>query len=150
MLDQPFSIHGEDRGHPNCVVDRQPDEASKQQAVLCLTEQVFGANAVDHLQQDGVQQLLLPPGVIKPTRLRSPIGSGPQHGDTVRRSCSSIYEAIEPFPYLRFAQLSQCLGFQLADALARQAKLVANFIQRVVGLEPYAKAHAQDSCLARL
>ncbi len=36
ILDQPFAVLGEDRGHPNCVVHRQPDEPAKQQAVLRL------------------------------------------------------------------------------------------------------------------
>ncbi|SPC18372.1 conserved membrane hypothetical protein [Cupriavidus oxalaticus] len=59
MLDQPFAVLGKDRGHPNCIVHRQPDEPAKQQVVLrLLHELAFGANAVEHLQQHGPQQLL--------------------------------------------------------------------------------------------
>ncbi|MNT01458.1 hypothetical protein D3C72_1359240 [compost metagenome] len=59
MPDQPFAVLGEDRGHPNWVVHRQPDEPAKQQVVLrLLHELALGANAVEHLQQHGPQQLL--------------------------------------------------------------------------------------------
>ncbi|MCY1541589.1 hypothetical protein D9M68_772900 [compost metagenome] len=59
MLDQPFAVLGEHRGHPNWVVHRQPDEPAKKQVVVrLLHELTFGANAVEHLQQHGPQQLL--------------------------------------------------------------------------------------------
>ena len=40
-------------------------------------------------------------------------------------------------------QLAQCLGFYLADTLAGDIKLFADFFQRVVGVHFDAEAHAQ-------
>ncbi len=59
VLDQARPILGEDRGHPDCVVHRQPDEPAKQQVVLRLLHQLaLGPDAVEHLQQHRSQQLL--------------------------------------------------------------------------------------------
>ena len=41
------------------------------------------------------------------------------------------------------AQFSERFGFDLADALARDVKLFADFFERVVGVHFDAKAHAQ-------
>src|SRR5208282_2538282 len=40
-------------------------------------------------------------------------------------------------------------GFDLADALARQGELLADFLQRVVGVHADAEAHAQHAFFAR-
>ena len=59
MLDEPLAILGEHRGHPNGIVHGQADEPAKQQVVLHLFHQLaLRANAVQHLQQHGAQQLL--------------------------------------------------------------------------------------------
>jgi hypothetical protein len=47
------------------------------------------------------------------------------------------------------AQLGQGLGLNLADALARHAKFLANFFERVRAAVFQAKPHAQDLLLAR-
>src|SRR5882672_7507778 len=49
----------------------------------------------------------------------------------------------------RMLQLPQRLGLDLADALARHRKLLADFFQRVVGIHADAEAHAQHALLAR-
>ena len=41
------------------------------------------------------------------------------------------------------AQLAQCFGFDLADALAGNVELFAHFFQRVVGVHFDTEAHAQ-------
>ena len=47
------------------------------------------------------------------------------------------------------AQLAQRLRLDLADALARDVELLADFLQRVVGVHLDAEAHAQHLRLAR-
>ncbi len=47
------------------------------------------------------------------------------------------------------AQLAQRLGFDLADALARDLEVLTHLFERVVGLLADAEAHAQDLLLAR-
>src|SRR6202008_2507915 len=46
-------------------------------------------------------------------------------------------------------QLPQRLGLDLADALAGDRELLADFFQRVVGVHADAEAHAQHALLAR-
>ena len=46
-------------------------------------------------------------------------------------------------------QLSQCLGFNLANAFTRYRELLANFFQRMVGVHADAEAHAQHALFAR-
>ncbi len=46
-------------------------------------------------------------------------------------------------------QLAEGFGFDLADAFAGYAELLANFFQRVVGVHADTKAHAQDAFFAR-
>ena len=46
-------------------------------------------------------------------------------------------------------QLPQRLRLDLADAFAGDRELLADFLQRVVGVHAYAEAHAQDAFLAR-
>ncbi len=59
VLDQAFAVLGEYAGHPDCIVHCQANEPAKQQVVVrLLHELTFGANAVEHLQQHGPQQLL--------------------------------------------------------------------------------------------
>jgi hypothetical protein len=46
-------------------------------------------------------------------------------------------------------QLAQRLGLDLADALAGHRELLADFLQRVIGVHADAEAHAQHALLAR-
>lgn len=41
------------------------------------------------------------------------------------------------------AQFAQCLGFDLANPLARHVKLLADFLEGVVGVHIDTKAHTQ-------
>jgi hypothetical protein len=45
-------------------------------------------------------------------------------------------------------ELSDCLGLDLPDALARYRKLLADLLQRVVASHADTKAHAYDALLA--
>jgi hypothetical protein len=45
-------------------------------------------------------------------------------------------------------ELSDCLGLDLPNALARHRKLLADFLQRVVAVHAETKAHAHDALLA--
>src|SRR5258708_6373710 len=47
-------------------------------------------------------------------------------------------------------QLAQRLGLDLADALAGNRELLADFLQRVVGVHADAEAHAQHAFLTRM
>ncbi len=59
VFDQALTVLAEHGGHPARIVHRQANEPSKQQVVLRLLHQLpLGANAVQHLQQHGAQQLL--------------------------------------------------------------------------------------------
>ena len=49
----------------------------------------------------------------------------------------------------RVLELAQGLGFDLADAFAGDAELLADFLKRVVGVHADAEAHAQDALFAR-
>src|ERR1700687_807373 len=49
----------------------------------------------------------------------------------------------------RMAQLAQRLGFDLPDALARDVELLADFLQRVIGVHLDSEAHPQHLGLAR-
>src|SRR5215208_5757965 len=74
-----------------------------------------------------------------------------------RKSRSSAWEVItsivQKAPQLaapaRMLQLAQRLGLDLPDAFARHRELLADFLQRVVGVHPDSKAHAQHALLAR-
>jgi hypothetical protein len=46
-------------------------------------------------------------------------------------------------------QLAQHLGFDLPDTLAGDAELLADFLQRVIGVHADAEAHAQHALFAR-
>ena len=60
---------------------------------------------------------------------------------------------VEERPHLprarRVLQLTQRLGLDLADAFAGYAELLADFLERVVGVHADAEAHAQDAFFAR-
>src|SRR6202008_1533534 len=60
---------------------------------------------------------------------------------------------IQEAPHLpragRVLQLAQRLGLDLADALAGDAELLTDFLQRMVGVHADAEAHAQHAFLAR-
>src|SRR5215471_21134787 len=58
------------------------------------------------------------------------------------RAPSIIEEAPENPRPARMLQLSQRLGFDLADALARDRELTADLLQRAVSVHADAKAHA--------
>src|SRR5580658_3491918 len=61
----------------------------------------------------------------------------------------AFLEAFEVARSARLAQLAQRLRFDLPGALAGDGELLADFLERVVGLLPDAEAHAQDLLLAR-
>ena len=52
-------------------------------------------------------------------------------------------EAFQPFRTRRVAQLSQRFRLDLAYALARHVELLADFLERVIGIHLDAEAHAQ-------
>src|SRR3954470_9363663 len=58
-------------------------------------------------------------------------------------------ERLEALGAARVAQLAQRLRFDLADALARDLEVLADFLERVVALLADAEAHAQDLLFAR-
>src|SRR6266403_2008492 len=67
-----------------------------------------------------------------------------------RRPASSIIEEAPERPgSARMLELTQCLGLDLADALARQRELLADLLQRVVLVHADAEAHAKNALLAR-
>src|SRR4051794_22042475 len=61
--------------------------------------------------------------------------------------------AVEEAPKLprpaRMLELAQRLRLDLADALARDGKLLADLFQRVIGVHADAEAHAEHPLLAR-
>jgi hypothetical protein len=58
-LSQPLAVLGERGRVPDRVIGRQPNEPAEQQVVVQLLDQLpLGADAVEHLQQQGAQQLL--------------------------------------------------------------------------------------------
>ena len=63
------------------------------------------------------------------------------------------FSIIQKAPQLptprRVLQLAQRLGLDLTDAFARHRELLADFLQRVVGVHADAEAHAQHAFLAR-
>src|SRR3546814_19899066 len=65
---------------------------------------------------------------------------------------SAAWLLIQETPHLpaaaRMLQLPQRLGLDLADAFAGDAELLADFLQRVIGVHADADAHAQDAFLA--
>src|SRR5690348_17061229 len=60
-----------------------------------------------------------------------------------------IEERAKLFAARRMPQLAQRLGLDLADALAGDVELLANFFQGVVGVHVDAEAHAQHLGFAR-
>src|SRR5690606_4324674 len=60
---------------------------------------------------------------------------------------------VEERPHLaaaaRVLELPQRLGLDLADTLARDRELLADFLERVIGVHADAEAHAQHAFLAR-
>ena len=62
---------------------------------------------------------------------------------------SLVEEAAHLPAAARVLQLPQRLGLDLADAFAGDAELLADFLQRVVGVHADAEAHAQHALLAR-
>ena len=53
-IEQPLAVLGEHRRYPDRLVDRQPNEPAEQQIVVNL----LPADAVEHLQQRGADELL--------------------------------------------------------------------------------------------
>jgi hypothetical protein len=68
---------------------------------------------------------------------------------TMPCASSALKEAAQLFGTGRVTQLAQGLGFDLADALAGDVELLADFFQRVVGVHFDAEAHAQHLGFAR-
>src|SRR5712691_683202 len=66
------------------------------------------------------------------------------------RPAPSIIQEASQYPRAAWVlQLSQRLGFNLADALARHRELLADLLQRVVGIHADAESHAKNALLAR-
>src|SRR3984957_12792265 len=61
----------------------------------------------------------------------------------------AFLEAFEAAGSAGLAQLAERFRLDLADALAGDGELLADFLEGVVGLLPDAEAHAQDLLLAR-
>src|SRR4029453_1650719 len=61
----------------------------------------------------------------------------------------ALDERLERPAAARVAQLAQRLGFDLADALARDVEVLADLFERMVGALPDAEAHLDDALLAR-
>src|SRR5260221_14463792 len=65
--------------------------------------------------------------------------------DSRHRAVRSIIQKAPQLPTpRRMLQLAQRLGLDLADAFAGHRELLADFLQRVVGVHADAKAHAQE------
>src|SRR5579863_301245 len=62
---------------------------------------------------------------------------------------SGVEEAAQLARAARVLELAQRLRLDLADALARHRELLADLLQRVVGVHANAEAHAQHALLAR-
>src|SRR5687767_9524237 len=62
---------------------------------------------------------------------------------------SAIQEASELAAPAWMLELAERLGLDLADTFARDRKLLADFLERVVGVHADAEAHAQHAFLAR-
>ena len=62
---------------------------------------------------------------------------------------SAFHETLESLAAARMTELSKCLRFDLADALARDGKFLSHFFQRVIRLLTDAEAHAQHLFFAR-
>ena len=60
-----------------------------------------------------------------------------------------VEEAAQLIRSARVAELSQRLRLDLADAFARHVELLADFLERVIGIHLDAEAHAQHFRLAR-
>src|SRR5690606_23158495 len=74
----------------------------------------------------------------------------PPGGGVFREAAGSVFqEAPKLLGAARMAELAQGLGFDLADALAGDVELLADFFQRVIRVHVDAEAHAQDLGLAR-
>ena len=65
------------------------------------------------------------------------------------RAASVVQEAPELSGARGVLELAQRLRLDLADALARHAELLADLLERVVGVHADAEAHAQHALLAR-
>src|SRR5438128_10193419 len=64
-------------------------------------------------------------------------------------AASSIVEKASETPRAaRMLELAQRLGLDLADALARHRELLADLLERVVGVHADAEAHAQHALFA--
>src|ERR1700759_1308615 len=83
--------------------------------------------------------------------MRSAIGSSKSKKPGTARLLvtSGVEEAAQLSASARMLQLAQRLGLDLADALTSHRELLADFLQRVVGVHADAEAHAQHALLAR-
>src|SRR5690606_24122232 len=61
----------------------------------------------------------------------------------------AVQEAPELARPARMLELAQRLGLDLADALAGDRELLADFLERVIGIHTDAEAHAKHALLAR-
>src|SRR5690242_13453597 len=68
---------------------------------------------------------------------------------TARPAASGVEEATQLARARGVLQLAQRLRLDLADALARHRELLADLLERVIGVHADAEAHPQDPLLAR-
>src|SRR5579883_669922 len=89
-----------------------------------------------------------PPARAAPRNKNGPQSAG-RFDSIPPRPRSVIQEAPQLPRPARMLQLAQRLRLDLADALARHRELLADLLQRVVGVHADAEAHAQHALLAR-
>src|SRR5258708_15124393 len=79
--------------------------------------------------------------------------SGIRRRSDTRSLSSVLWLRVEEAAQLARAagvlELAQCLGLDLAYALAGDRELLADLLERVVGVHANAEAHAQHALLAR-
>jgi predicted esterase len=90
------------------------------------------------------------PTLVSPSRNQN---GGPRPAAAQSASPRCLASIIQKAPQLpapaRMLELAQRLGLDLADALARHRELLADLLQRVVGVHADAEAHAQHAFFAR-
>src|SRR5712692_2055158 len=100
--------------------------------------------------QDTSHHSRYPTGQSRRTHDREGEHAPMRRRERCRRPASSIIEEAPERPGPpRMLELTQCLGLDLADALARQRELLADLLQRVVLVHADAEAHADYTLLAR-
>ena len=61
----------------------------------------------------------------------------------------AFHKALKPFASAWVSELPQSLGFDLANALARDGKLLADFFKGVIGFLTDSESHSQNLFFSR-